>query len=368
MNSIKCGFFVLIFLRKVIFMTMQKHFYLGANTPYGFFSYYDNIISQYEARKIYCIKGGPGTGKSSFMKKCAEKMIKEGYDVEFMHCSSDDDSLDGILIKGKNIALLDGTSPHITDPKNPGAVDTIINLGDFWDEEKIYKNKDNIISTNKKIGENFKRAYKYLKAAKAFYDDLEVIYQKSYDEYEREVFVKEIYDTYFANMPVCPIKGSERKLFATAITPSGFSQRLNTIFEGLNVKILKGYTGNILEKISDFAISRGFDVEKYYCIMEPYSKCEHLIIEELNLAFCTSNEFHGYDNGEVIEFNKKPYLENERLYDIKMYTEILNKTADTIKNSKKMHDELEKYYIPNMNFKKINALCDKTIKQILEMA
>jgi hypothetical protein len=28
------------------------------------------------------------------------------------------------------------------DPKNPGAVDEIINLGDFWDEEGIRKNKD----------------------------------------------------------------------------------------------------------------------------------------------------------------------------------------------------------------------------------
>lgn len=349
-------------------MSMQKHFYLGANTPYGFFSYYDNIISQYEARKIYCIKGGPGTGKSSFMKKCAQRMIEEGFDVEFIHCSSDDNSLDGILIKGKNIALLDATSPHITDPKTPGAVDTIINLGQFWNEEKIYKNKDNIISINKKISENYKRAYRYLKAAKAFYDDIEEINLKSYDEYERNVFVKEIYDTYFANYPVSPIKGSERKLFASAITPTGFASRLSTLFDGYNVKILKGYTANVLERISFIAKERGFDTEKYYCVMEPDTKCEHLVIDELNLAFVSYNEFHNYDNGEVIEFSKKMSFKDEFVYDNKMYKELLNKAIDTIKNSKIMHDELEEYYIPNMNFKKINALCDKTIKQILEMA
>lgn len=349
-------------------MTMQKHFYLGANTPYGFFSYYDNIISQYEARKIYCIKGGPGTGKSSFMKKCAQSMLDEGFNVEFIHCSSDDNSLDGILIKEKNVALLDGTSPHITDPKTPGAVDTIINLGQFWNEEKISKNKDSIISINKKISENYKRAYRYLKAAKAIYDDIEEINLKSYDEYERNVFVKEIYDTYFAPLPISPIKGSERKLFASAITPSGFSSRLNTLFDGYNVKILKGYTYDILERISYFAKERGYDLEKYYCVMEPYKKCEHLVIDELNLAFVTYNEFHSYEDGEVIEFNKKICYEDELVYDNKMYKYLLTKASETIKNSKTMHDELEKYYIPNMNFKKINALCDKTIKQILEMA
>ena len=61
-------------------------------------------------------------------------------------------------------------------------------------------------------------------------------------------------------------------------------------------------------------------------------------------------------------------FKDEFVYDNKMYKELLNKAIDTIKNSKIMHDELEEYYIPNMNFKKINALCDKTIKQILEMA
>ncbi len=363
MNSIKCDFFCM----EVIFMAQQKHFYLGANTPYGFFSYYDNIISQQEARKIYCIKGGPGTGKSSFMKKVAQKMLDEGFDVEFIHCSSDDSSLDGILIKGKNIALLDGTSPHIVDPKNPAAVDEIINLGDFWDESKILKNKDEIIALNRKIKENYDRAYRYLASAKAFYDDIEVINEKSYDEYQRNTYVKKIFDDYFSDILLCPLKGSERRLFASAISPSGFNARLDTIFNGYDVKILKGYTGNILDKISDFATERGIDVEKYYCIMSPDKKCEHLLIKKLNLAFCTSNSFHSYDNGQIYEFSKKSYCDEERLYDEKMYEMLLQKASDTIKKSKAMHDELEKYYSPHMNFRKIQNMLDKTIKQILEM-
>lgn len=62
-----------------------------------------------------------------------------GYNLEYMHCSSDSESLDGIVIPAKKVALLDGTAPHVVDPKNPGAVDEIINLGDFWDEEGIRK-------------------------------------------------------------------------------------------------------------------------------------------------------------------------------------------------------------------------------------
>lgn len=349
-------------------MSNEKHFYLGANTPYGFFSYYDSIVSQQDARKIYCIKGGPGTGKSSFMRKIADKILSLGYDVEFIHCSSDDDSLDGIYVRRLKIALLDGTSPHIVDPKNPGAVDKIINLGEFWDEEKMCAERQGIIDTNREIGETFARAYKYLAAAKAFGDDMTVINEKLCDRYERNLYVDKIINDELSHLCICPVTGNERKLFASAITPSGLKFRPETLFDGYRVKILRGYTGNVLNEISDAAAKRGLDTEKFYCVTEPAKKCEHLLIPHLKLAFCTDNEFHNYSNGEVYEFSKKDGYREEYAYDMQMYKNLLNKTVETLSHAKKLHDDLEKFYIPNMNFKKIMSLCEKTIKQILEMA
>ena len=62
------------------------------------------------------------------MKQSGMDLLKEGYDVEFMHCSSDPESLDGLVIPAFKVALIDGTAPHIVDPKNPGAVDETIHL------------------------------------------------------------------------------------------------------------------------------------------------------------------------------------------------------------------------------------------------
>lgn len=90
-----------------------RHMFPGGNTSYGFFSYYDYILPQDEAERIFCIKGGPGVGKSTFMKKIGEQFLSMGYDVEFMHCSSDSDSIDGVVIPAKKTALLDGTAPHV---------------------------------------------------------------------------------------------------------------------------------------------------------------------------------------------------------------------------------------------------------------
>jgi hypothetical protein len=124
-----------------------KHYFPGGNTSRGFYSFYDYILPQEEAKRIFILKGGPGVGKSSFMKKIGEEMCSRGYEIEYMHCSSDNNSLDGIVIPKIGVALIDGTAPHIVDPKHPGAIDEIINLGECWDEERIVQNREKILDT-----------------------------------------------------------------------------------------------------------------------------------------------------------------------------------------------------------------------------
>ncbi|WP_073166815.1 hypothetical protein [Desulfofundulus australicus] len=50
------------------------------------------------------------------------------------------------------------TTPHVVDPKNPGAVDEIVHLGDHWNEEGLRAHKKEILALNQEIGRLFKRA------------------------------------------------------------------------------------------------------------------------------------------------------------------------------------------------------------------
>ena len=45
---------------------MESVFYLGASTPKGFVSHFDSLFR--EVRQLTIIKGGPGCGKSTFMR------------------------------------------------------------------------------------------------------------------------------------------------------------------------------------------------------------------------------------------------------------------------------------------------------------
>jgi hypothetical protein len=127
-----------------------KRVFPGNNTPMGFFSYYDYILPK-DSRRIYVIKGGPGVGKSTFMTSIAKYMVDLGYDVEVHHCSSDNNSIDGVVFPAIGVGILDGTSPHVVDPKVPGAVDEIVWLGEFWDEDAVRAKKKEILQAQRGI-------------------------------------------------------------------------------------------------------------------------------------------------------------------------------------------------------------------------
>ena len=51
-------------------MTALPHieYFLGANSPTGFYSLYDHLLPPEQARALYILKGGPGCGKSTLLK------------------------------------------------------------------------------------------------------------------------------------------------------------------------------------------------------------------------------------------------------------------------------------------------------------
>lgn len=352
----------------------------GGNTCEGFFSYYDYIMPQDEARKLIILKGGPGVGKSSFMRKMGMEMAGKGYDVEFMQCSSDNGSLDGVVIPAIKVALIDGTSPHVVDPKNPGAVDEIIHLGDFWDEEGIHENRNDIIDYGREITLTFARAYRYLKAAKQFQDDSAVIYGNAIDGAIKHRIAAELSAGIFSETTACNGEGRDRRLFASAITPDGLFNYLDTIVTTGRVYILKGVHGTgaerILEKVRDGALERGLNTESYYCGFNPY-RLEHVVIPSLDVSLITSNEHHDFTpTGTCEEINLDSHLDGRAIekhssileYNNRMFKEMINKAVETINRAKLLHDHMEAYYVPNMDFSAVQRCWKRTFARVLKYA
>ncbi len=141
---------------------MQEKYFAASNSRRGFISYYDDAFGC--AERIYIVKGGPGTGKSYFMKKVAEAAERECHSVVYIYCSSDPSSLDGIIID-RRIALLDGTAPHAMEATLPGAREELIDLGGFFYGTGLSKSVAELSSLASKKSAAYRRAYDCLSAA-----------------------------------------------------------------------------------------------------------------------------------------------------------------------------------------------------------
>lgn len=92
-----------------------RHYFLGANTGSGFFSVYDDFCPPGSGVFLWVLKGGPGCGKSTFMRRTTAAMEERGLESVYIHCSGDPDSLDGVIFPAIGTAIVDGTAPHGMD-------------------------------------------------------------------------------------------------------------------------------------------------------------------------------------------------------------------------------------------------------------
>ena len=150
----------------VIRATTEDAYFAASNSSRGFYSYYTECFDDARIEHLYAIKGGPGTGKSRFMREVADAGMGVGWRGEFIYCSSDPDSLDGVILsrEGRTVALLDATAPHVYEPSRPGAREDLVNLGVFWDSDRLSAQAADIGRLQAQKSAAYQRAYRYLAA------------------------------------------------------------------------------------------------------------------------------------------------------------------------------------------------------------
>ncbi len=357
-----------------------KNYYPGGNTSKGFYSFYQYL--PYKCERLFIIKGGPGTGKSTFMKKIGQQMIDKGYDIEYHWCSSDNNSVDGIVVPKLKVALLDGTAPHIVDPKYPGAIDEIINLGRYWDRTILEENKEQIVLLSKVIGTSFERAYAYLKEAKLIHDEWEDYYLEAMNFQLANHKAKELIEEILDGELLAKELGDERHLFASAFTPKGAVHYFENITEDLETRyIIKGRPGTgkstLCKRVAQSARERGFAVNYFHCSFDPAS-IDMIVIPELSIALIDGTAPHVVEarrigdklvdmldcvDSDIIAKNDDKLASVEERYSV-----VMKKAQEEIKKAKSLHDKLEEYYIEAMNFDRIEERRVSVFNEILSWA
>ena len=318
------------------------HKFPGSNTAEGFHSFYAEGLKPMD--KIYVLKGGPGTGKSSLMRKIGAEMADQGYDVELWQCSSDNESLDGVLIRELGVAVVDGTAPHVVDPVYPGAVDQIVNLGDHWNADALRAHRDEIVSLTGQISENFAQAYRALEDYKQQYDN--TIGSLTYSNERLQATADDLLSRIF--------RADEAKIshfFASAVTPKGlvgFGQELTArakrryLIAGGNLQSVH----SLIAAVAEAAVAHGHSIELYHSTIDPIYY-EILVLPDLEVALADSNAAGLISrSGDVlVELQPAEEVGSDPGLKAKLETAVA-----FIAQAKSLHNDLEEFYIRRHEF------------------
>lgn len=353
-------------------------FFLGANTPTGFVSRFDQLYNPKDSWFCYILKGGPGTGKSTLMKKVALEAKKHKIESELIYCASDPDSLDAVIFPSIKFCIVDGTSPHTLDPIYPGASDKIINLGQCWSEEKLYNSKDEIIELSERNSNFHKISQRYLAAFGTIDKDIQKIIYESLDKAKLQSYSKRLAKKLFKPQNKGPV--SESVKFIGAITPKGtvlFEDTLSEICEHIyTIDDDYGIISNIiLSSLRRDALNSGYNVITCYSPLSPKDRIESLIIPELKIGFATSNLWHPIVKlYSAKKIRTKRFLDSYKLslkkqrlsFNRKIAKQLLDEAINNLNRAKSTHDSLEQLYIKAMDYKKLNSITNKIIKDIFK--
>ena len=325
-------------------------FFIGQNTGDGFVLMTD-AFDEGKLERLYIIKGAAGTGKSTLMKKIAEEAEKLGRHAVRFACSSDADSLDGVVLDGR-IGIADGTAPHTFDMKYPGARSSLVDLSVFWNDEELKKRADEVILHTEEKGKLFREAARYAKSAEIVYKGA---LKKSEELIDTDKCSKSI-DRLIKKLKLTDGNGRIIRAATRAVGMKGavrldpFGITAETVYSVKGVTFQKDlYMVSLLEKLK----RTGADV--IYTVDPLFKTVNEVYLPEKRILFSVNDE------SSQNEINVRRFTDKEKhtkvRSDTMLASKIISSCADEVKkrlsSAGEHHFALEKIYSASMDFERL---------------
>ena len=314
---------------------MDTQFFLAANTGRGFVSCQEDFPPP--GVFLHILKGGPGNGKSGFMRRIRKAAQARGMDTETILCSGDPDSLDGLYLPALHQAWVDGTAPHAREPKCFGVDANYVNLGRFCSLPAAGEVPDAIREKQAQYQAEYRAAYALLAGALAL--------RRAGEKGPESGSALRAEQSLAALLPERGNRerGSITRRFLSANSCQGFLT-LKETKEKLckqNYELPGG--PDSLCAAADTAARRGFDA---VLCLDPLDgeRPEALLIPALSLAFTAPTE-------TVVEYRKQ--------------SETLRSLAcERLRQAKALHDELERLYALCVDFAALTDFTERSLERL----
>lgn len=346
---------------------MEISYFLGANAADGFVSLYDGFCRG-EGDYLRIVKGGPGTGKSGFMRAIGREAARRAMDVEYVRCSGDPASLDGVYLPALGLGWCDGTAPHAAEPGIFGVNSDYVNLGQFCRTPLSSADRERARALTAAYKQKYGRAYALLAAAESA---------------ERAFFPQEsgAKEAARAGAALCELvarlpageKPRLRRRFCGAVSCEGIVEDRSCLELCKLVYLCEdgcGLAAGALHEACEAALSRGHDA---VLCLSPFDgrTPDALILSDVSAAFVRAKPQSAYENVRRIPLDRlwgDMAAVKERRRAVRAArregARYVHAGCETLREAKALHDELEAVYRPYMDFAALDALTAKEIARV----
>ncbi len=335
-------------------------YFAALNTSSGFINNFDEIFAS--AKKTIILKGGPGTGKSTLIRAVASEAKNRDMAVEYFYCSSDTNSLDGVLIGNGEIAVIDGTSPHSVDPKIPGAKDEIVNLGEFWNSCVLKDSSHEIKYYLDAISSLYKNIYDAMAIAASAEKLIEKLVLRHTDLNKMNLAAERIARLFSTDRLQVRRRGISAFGVHGYVLLDSYEKRADDIYTFRDKYSLSHIFLDMLKEKFETKLV-GFD----YSRSPIFNQTDALLLRGENVAFLPiANDPSRIINTERF-ISKSIATEKEEIKQLR----VISSTAIKIAEKKlscigELHDELEEIYIGAMDFKGLGAFTKRLLISIFK--
>ena len=333
-------------------------YFAAANGYDGFWSNFDKVFAPLELSKLYILKGGPGTGKSTLMKRIAEKFSGVASVTKIL-CSSDISSLDGVLIEkgGHTVGIADGTAPHVIEPRYPGVVERIINLADGFDYKALAGHRDTVLSLSEGKGKGYKRGYHALKSAGSIHKYICDVFLDNGIYKKAEMLAEDL----LKDIPTGESASTSSAFFLSSFSKDGYKTLPISDSEKRIVRIgTDGICGYTMMSVIYKNLAKRKVAARLYS--SPLSSDLLDIIETDEYVFLVGemDDAHTYDIRLIVDTDEYSRLKEA-------YDEMMSEAKIGFAEASRFHFALEDVYRENISFNSNDKMREEIISDIVEV-
>ena len=334
---------------------MNFSYFLGANSARGFFSLYDGFCRS-EGDYLSVIKGGPGTGKSGFMRRIGREAERKGLDAEYVICSGDINSLDGVYIPALHRGWTDGTSPHVSDPGSFGVDGDYVNLGSFCRTPLSDAKRQSAELLFDKYRGHYERAYRFLNSAAAF----ENAFSDEYSGKNITSLVNALYEL-ITSKANGVLSGKIQKRFLRCISGKGeavLHDELSKLCREVYIINHPGFDSAVLAGLTHEISRAGLPAIVCPSPVEP-EKHDAVLLPQFGVGFAGS--IFKTDGGHIIDIPFEIASHTDKSKDKQLALAI-----SELQKAKAVHDELEDIFKAETDFSALTEFTEKYIEGVFQ--